>query len=905
MHWFKKIIKLLVLLELSYLILFNIALSLPLTQDLINDIRPEKFYISWQKAWTWYPFRVHIRDGFANGQSRNQQWQFSAERVSASISLLPLIYKRVSINDVVGIDIDYRQRPRLSAARKFGESLPFFPEIEGWEITEADTGPLPDRRPWHISIDDISVSGNHRVWISQFKARFNADINGDLKVRTRSGPFSLDIHSLDMALQPLYMNGSQEVLHRGSLRGSMGFSEFVPKKTKNFAILNFLRLDLEVSTDSESLAFLNIFLHNFEGVNVHGHGAVDGRLRFENGEVLEGTDLTIDAGDLHVKVMMLDINGSGSVNLSRDSQKSSALEIDFGFQDLSISHRDDLSPLLVGEDMTLSIGSDARIVAGSGKRSEFRSITASVGTLDVPDLSLFQRYVPGKWPFHLHGGTGKLRGSFGIMPSSFMIDLSISSESADMGIKQFRFDTDLDFALKLDNPSIQTQSTRIAGTYLKLANAHLVRDGVESAEPFEFSVTIHKGLLTIFGNRQKQVNDTGLDLLTLIAQTDAARLLGDTRGLMGFNASVSSLGWMGVLLGKEHHVSVSGSGAVRGDLQLVAGLPAPGTDIEVISEALKVDILDYALHGDGRIGLIVEEGGAEPDWHVGIELSDAGLMRKNESSAVIQDVTIKLDTLVRDVSFEETENPYILDFKILSARVLDMSVFNRYFPPDAPFSFVAGSADLSADIQLQPEKANGWVKLDSRQLEFQLDNQLIGADLLVDIKLHDGVPANMEFDISGSKLQLTRAWVIGEEQQFNEEKWSATLELQHGETTWQTPLKIDLEAGLLMSDSRPLVAMFRNEDGSRWLSKRLTVEDITGDIKLSMSDERLVIPYAYSESNNIVIGAKGIIAKPANNGVFYLKYKKLSPIILKVNNGKRHLDIFYARKKFDEYEVHR
>ncbi len=120
MRWFKKIIKVVVILELSYLILLNIALNVPLTQELINGIRPEKFHISWQKAWTWYPVRVHVRHGFANGQSRNQQWQFSAEFVSASISLLPLIYKRVSISNVAGSDIDYRQVAELSRRRHEG-----------------------------------------------------------------------------------------------------------------------------------------------------------------------------------------------------------------------------------------------------------------------------------------------------------------------------------------------------------------------------------------------------------------------------------------------------------------------------------------------------------------------------------------------------------------------------------------------------------------------------------------------------------------------------------------------------------------------------------------------------------------------------------------------------------------
>jgi len=902
-RWFKKIIKVVIILELSYLILLNIAFNLPLTQELINEIRPEKFHISWQKAWSWYPFRVHIRGGFANGQSRNKQWQFSAEQVSASISLLPLIFKRVSINNVIGNDIDYRQRPRLKADRDFSDSLQYFPEIDGWEITEADTNPLPERRPWHISIDDISVSGNHSIWIQQFRARLSAEIEGDLKVRTRSGPFSLDIHSLDLALEPVYVNGTREILHKGSLQGSMGFSEFVPRETRGIDILNFLQLDVEITTDSESLAFLNLFLRNFDGVKVHGRGAVDGRLRFESGEVLAGTDLTIDAADLKVKVMAFDITGNGSVNLSRDSQKSRVLDIAFGFQDLSISHRDDLSPLLVGEDMTLSIGTNVRIATDPDERGEFRSIAASVGVLGVPDLSLFQRFLPEKWPFHLHGGTGELQGSFSITPSSFMIDLSINSKDADMGIKQFQFDTDLDFALKLDNPSIQTQSTRVGGTYLKLSNAHLVRDGVESVEPFEFAVTIHEGLLTLFGDRQKLTNTSGMDMLSLLARTDARQLLGDSRGLMGFNASVSSLGWMGVLLGKTHHMSVSGRGAVRGDLQLMAGLPAPGTDVEVISESLQVNILDYTLHGDGRIGLIVEEGGADPDWHVDIDLADAGLKRKQESSTVIQDVTMELDALVRDVSFDEKESPYILDFKILSARVLDMSVFNHYFPPDSPFSFVAGTADLSADIKLQPEEANGWVRLDSKRLELQLDQQLIGMDFLADIKLSDGVPANMEFDISGSKLQLTQAWVIGEERKFDEEQWSATLDLQHGETTWKEPVKIDLEAGLQMSDSRPFVAMFRNEGGPKWLTSLLTVEDIVGNAELSMTDERLVIPFAYAESDNIVVGAKGVIAKPANNGVFYLKYKKLGAL-LKIKDGERNLDIINARKKYDEYEVY-
>ena len=70
-----RLFKIVLIAEIVYLLLFNTLLQLPLTQAVVNLIRPEKFEVSWESAWTWYPFRVHARGISANGQSRNQQWQ--------------------------------------------------------------------------------------------------------------------------------------------------------------------------------------------------------------------------------------------------------------------------------------------------------------------------------------------------------------------------------------------------------------------------------------------------------------------------------------------------------------------------------------------------------------------------------------------------------------------------------------------------------------------------------------------------------------------------------------------------------------------------------------------------------------------------------------------------------------
>ena len=44
----KRILKIVVGVELIYLILINGVLQLQLTQDLVNKIWPEKFYVTWE-----------------------------------------------------------------------------------------------------------------------------------------------------------------------------------------------------------------------------------------------------------------------------------------------------------------------------------------------------------------------------------------------------------------------------------------------------------------------------------------------------------------------------------------------------------------------------------------------------------------------------------------------------------------------------------------------------------------------------------------------------------------------------------------------------------------------------------------------------------------------------------------
>jgi hypothetical protein len=339
-------------------------------------------------------------------------------------------------------------------------------------------------------------------------------------------------------------------------------------------------------------------------------------------------------------------------------------------------------------------------------------------------------------------------------------------------------------------------------------------------------------------------------------------------------------------------------------VKLVAGLPEPGTDVQVLSDDLAINFLDFWSSGDGTIDLSVTEGGVRPDWHVAIELSDARMRRQSDAVDSIQDVNLELNAHIEDVSLAETGNDFTLTLEIPSAVIADMSVFNSVLPPDHPLQFAGGSADLTADIVLQREDADGWVKLRSSGVEVVVDQQSLSGDLDVDVLLVGGVPADMIFDISGSELRLSNVRVSGESAQFDEEAWSAQLTLTQGETTWKAPVRLDVRAELGMSDSRPIVAMFDNQEGWRpgFLSNMLTTDDIAGDAQLHLRDERVVIPHAQVTSDSIDVAAKVAITAQVDQGVLYARYKKLDALI-RITDGKKRLELTKALQKYQEYQL--
>ena len=96
-----RVLKILAGFELAWLLLGNLFLSTELASMVINQ-KPDKFSISWDRAWTLYPVRVHATGLVVNQRSRTTRVQVRVEQASASIRLLPLVARHLVVDRIRG-----------------------------------------------------------------------------------------------------------------------------------------------------------------------------------------------------------------------------------------------------------------------------------------------------------------------------------------------------------------------------------------------------------------------------------------------------------------------------------------------------------------------------------------------------------------------------------------------------------------------------------------------------------------------------------------------------------------------------------------------------------------------------------------------------------------------------------
>lgn len=897
-----RIVRIIVAIEIAYLILANLALNLPLTQELVNQHRPEKYAVYWERAWTWYPLRIHVRGISANGQTSSQQWQAEVSRASASLSVFPLVLRTARVSGVNVEDVEFRLRPRPRPDKDRSAIREFFPPIRDRDPDLPAAPKVPKSGAgWKIAIDGIRASGDHRVWVYQVQNALSGALAANLTYTTRGGPFALTGGEADLEVRSLLINDQPAVSQGGTVEGHFALAPFVPSENRGIKALGFLTADVQVDAEVHSLDFLDIYLSRFNGMELNGEGSWRGRLHYDQGDLVSETDMTVSASKLILNAIPYRVEGTGDISVSVDAEDPASLSIGILFGMLNAYHQNAQAPLFSGEKLEIGVQGNNRILPDDQRETGRGRVSVRIPQVAVSDLSVYQYLLPDRWHARLNGGTGSMVGQAEFSSSALSADLRLQSDDADLAFKDYRFVTSLDLGVKARGGTSDMANIDLSGTYLRLDGARLASEAKGTSPAWNASLTVPQGALGFPIAGLEKAKPGFKDLVRTLKKQNLRDALETMDAELDAHLNVSDLGWLNLLFRNRFDLAIAGAGEAEANLDIRSGWLAEGTSVRVQPKGLQVQVLDYVAQGEGSVDLVVERGGEMPDMVLNAQLRDGELRRRGEEKSVIEEVDIAVKVRANDVTIGEDATVDAIDLRIPSARVRDMTVYNQHFPEKMPLRLSAGEAELSADIHLEQESAGGYVKLQTDGLQSRLDDQQLAGELSLDINLKGGVPSNMAFDISGSSLRLDDFKVVGDEKNFDQPGWSARFDIEQARVVWKKPVLLDMEGKIRMHDTRPIVALLANQRGKYgWIEKLLTVEDIEGNAKLNIASGEVSIPYAFAGSDKIDVGAKGLMNAETREGIFLARYRKLTGI-LKVKDGERNFDIIGARKKFDAY----
>jgi hypothetical protein len=273
------------------------------------------------------------------------------------------------------------------------------------------------------------------------------------------------------------------------------------------------------------------------------------------------------------------------------------------------------------------------------------------------------------------------------------------------------------------------------------------------------------------------------------------------------------------------------------------------------------------------------------------------------SNFIIPDPSLGLSDLWDDAEAMRRRKGNTFALRVAQATVPDMAALNHYVPPDTTVQFSGGKTELNADIQFTESSLEGSIRLDSAATQLQIDDSTLRADLDMDIRLGSGNPRSLSADFSGSTLRLFNVYVDGQKDQFNGEYWSSLMEVVSGRGTFMRPTTLSADALVTISDTRPLVVLFKNRSRSpKWLANMMAVKDLSGEATINLGDGKLRVPKALVTSEKAEVGIKATFYQGEREGMVYARFKKLDTLVKRFD-GQRDVDVIRAREKFDAFEL--
>lgn len=377
----RRLIKVVVSAWAAWIVLANLFLQPSIGPRLIAW-SPERFDISWSKAWSLVPGLAHVRGLRCGGHSRNTRWRLEIDRARVPVDVPALLLRTF-----------HGVRPRVWGVRATVERTDDFMEprrrtrpgfrvlLHGVRATEIG----------HLELAGVAVDGVREV-------------SGTLDTRARGRLRIPGAHA--RIVDGRIAAGEAILAEQLTAEVAVDVAPFVPREHREKGPLPFISGRVDLTGRLGDLAVLRGFLRKtpmlaFEG----GRATVAGVLALDRGRVVEPTDLTVSEAAYGVRYLDdVVATGEGRILVGRATGAEGEV-LRFELATFELARPDAPAPYARGEELTLRVHADRIDLVEAGDRV---AIAVDIPSAEVLDVGAFDPFLSQRSGVRLVAGRGRL-----------------------------------------------------------------------------------------------------------------------------------------------------------------------------------------------------------------------------------------------------------------------------------------------------------------------------------------------------------------------------------------------------------------------------------------------------------------------------------------------------------------
>lgn len=450
----------------------------------------ERIELTLGVAWMVIPGEVRVRNLRVRQQAVKDQWLLAVDDATVSFDLGDLWHHTIHITTADAHGASFRWRARLDAASTV--------DTEGVDaaLVLADLSPpitgltnppspspeaiYPPANPWRVELDDVHIDGIREVWIADYRYVGDATAQGALTVEAKKWVevegTTVELHGGDVT------RGAETMLR--SVQGKV-YLDLVgtdPATIEGRGLFGALSGTVAIKAAVANLSFLDFYLRAAPWLHLTGGvGELDVDINVQDGEFQSGSSVAADVSDIVARFLSYSVVGDGEVRLAVGADEGTPMTTMLvNFRDFAITHDGDEAPHVKGKGF--------RVTASTPDVALHRPFTALDVVLDlpeaeIPDVTVYNAYLPRDLGLALRAGTGKVHGRLEISTRENLChgDLFLDARAVRASLDDLTMSGDIAVHASVPRGDLDTGEYDIMGTTLGLRNVRVTSGGSSRA----------------------------------------------------------------------------------------------------------------------------------------------------------------------------------------------------------------------------------------------------------------------------------------------------------------------------------------------------------------------------------------------------------------------------------------